>query len=205
MKNLIFIPVLLFISLSYAQEIKYSSFKKEIDKFQRKLNKEFEDPQESPLTKEDLEVFKSLDFFPADTNFRVVAAVKRTKDPKPFKMKTTTDRLPLYTIYAYVSFKLKGKTFNMPIYQNQKLMQTPEFEDYLFLPFTDLTNGKSTYGGGRYLDLEIPEGDTMIIDFNKAYNPYCAYNGKYSCPVTPKENHINVAINAGVKNFKGHQ
>jgi uncharacterized protein (DUF1684 family) len=204
MKNLIFISVFLFINLSFAQEIKRSNFKKDIERFQRKLNKEFEDPQESPLTKEELETFKSLDFFPADTNFRVIAKVERTKDPKPFKMKTTTDRLPLFTVYAYVTFKLKGKTFRLPVYQNQKLMRTTEFEDYLFLPFTDPTNGKTTYGGGRYLDLEIPEGDTMVIDFNKAYNPYCAYNGKYSCPIPPKENHIDVEVTAGVKKFEGH-
>lgn len=202
MKNLLFIPIFLFVSLSYAQKIKYSSFKKEIDRFQKKLNKEFKDPQESPLTKEDLKVFKSLEFFPADTNFRVIATVKRTKNPKPFKMQTTTDRLPVYTVYAYVSFKLKGKTYNMPVYQNQKLMITPEYKDYLFLPFTDLTNGKTTYGGGRYLDLEIPEGATMVIDFNKAYNPYCAYNAKYSCPIPPAKNHIDVEVTAGVKKFK---
>ncbi len=205
MKNLIFIPVFLFITFSYAQEkVKYSSFKKEIDKFQKKLNKEFKDTQESPLSEEDLKTFETLDFFPADTNFRVIAKVERTKDPKPFKMKTTTSRLPVYTVYAYITFKLKGKTFKLPVYQNQKLMQTPEYENYLFLPFTDLTNSKTTYGGGRYLDLDIPEGDTMVIDFNKAYNPYCAYNSKYSCPIPPEENHINVEVTAGVKNFKGH-
>ncbi len=81
---------------------------------------------------------------------------------------------------------------------------TTDFENYLFLPFTDLTNGNGTYGGGRYIDLEIPKGDTMVIDFNKSYNPYCAYNGKYSCPIPPKENDLNIAIKAGVKNYSKH-
>ena len=79
---------------------------------------------------------------------------------------------------------------------------TAEYEDYLFLPFTDKTNGDSSYGGGRYLDLKLPEGDSIIIDFNQAYNPYCAYNDKYSCPVPPKSNNLDIEVLAGVKTFK---
>ncbi len=204
MKKIILIPLLFIISISLAQQKEYDAYKKEISRFQKKLNNEFKDPQESPFSEDDLKNFKSLDFFPVDTNFRVTAKVIRTRDSKPFQMKTNTERLPLYTVYAIVSFKLNGKTYELPVYQNQKLMQTPEYKDYLFLPFTDLTNGKSTYGGGRYLDLEIPEGNTMIIDFNKAYNPYCAYNEKYSCPIPPQKNHLDTAIRAGVKKFKEH-
>ncbi|MCK5678470.1 MAG: DUF1684 domain-containing protein, partial [Flavobacteriaceae bacterium] len=92
----------------------------------------------------------------------------------------------------------------LEIYQNQKLILTTDYEDYLFLPFTDKTNGESTYGGGRYLDLKIPDGDTTVIDFNKAYNPYCAYNHKYSCPIPPKANQLDVEINAGVKAYEEH-
>jgi uncharacterized protein (DUF1684 family) len=204
MKRIIIIPLILLSTLIFSQEKKYNDFKKEISKFQKKLNAEFKDPMKSPLPKKDLKNFKTLDYFPADTNFRVIAILEFTKDPKPFTMKTTTDRQPVYTIYAYASFKLKGRSFRVPVYQNQKLMLTKDFENYLFLPFTDLTNGKTTYGGGRYLDLEIPKGDTMIIDFNKAYNPYCAYNGKYSCPIPPDENHLDVEVNAGVKNYIEH-
>ena len=83
-----------------------------------------------------------------------------------------------------------------------ELLDDEEFVDYLFLPFTDLTNGEATYAGGRYIDLAIPDGDTLIIDFNKSYNPYCAYNKKYSCPIVPKVNHLEIDINAGVKAFK---
>jgi uncharacterized protein (DUF1684 family) len=71
----------------------------------------------------------------------------------------------------------------------------------LFLPFSDLTCGKESYIGGRYIDLKIPTSDTILIDFNTAYNPYCAYNHKYSCPIVPLENDLPVAINAGVKKF----
>ena len=74
----------------------------------------------------------------------------------------------------------------------------------MFLPFSDETNGIESYGGGRYIDLRIPEGNTLIIDFNSAYNPYCAYNDKYSCPIVPRENYLRTRIEAGVKKFKDH-
>ena len=90
------------------------------------------------------------------------------------------------------------------IYQNQKLLLTDDFEDYLFLPFIDETNGESTYGGGRYIESRIPKGNTLMVDFNEAFNPYCAYNYKYSCPVVPIENTLNLKVEAGVKAYNKH-
>lgn len=176
--------------------------KNEIENFQKKLNKEFSSKADSPLTDEDLKTFKGLDFFPVDTTFRVTAKLEFHKDSKPFKMATTTDRLPIYKLYATAHFKIKGKACQLEIYQNQNLMQTPDYEDYLFLPFTDNTNGDTSYGGGRFMDLEIPENDEIIIDFNQAYNPYCAYNHKYSCPIPPKVNHLDLEVRAGVMAYK---
>jgi len=199
MKKSLVILFLLCITVSFAQESKQV---KEAKKFQQKLNKEFSSIEESPLTKEDLEVFESLDFFPIDSNFMVTASLILHKDSEPFQMKTTTDRLPVYKLYATANFKLNGKDYSLEIYQNEKLLLTPDYEDYLFLPFTDITNGESSYGGGRYIDLRLPKGNSIVIDFNQAYNPYCAYNAKYSCPVPPKSNHLDTAISAGVKNFK---
>ena len=95
-------------------------------------------------------------------------------------------------------FKLKGQQFNLNIYQNVE----SEDKDYLFLPFSDETNGIESYGGGRYIDLRIPEGNQLTIDFNSAYNPYCAYNDKYSCPLTPRKNHLDVEVKAGIKVFE---
>ena len=199
MKKIILISIcLISLQLSAQKNVKDSQ------KFQQKLNKEFANKEESPLTEEGFKTFKSLDFFPIDTTYIVVAKLKFIKNSKSFGMKTTTDRLPVYKLYAIATFKIKGVEYNLEIYQNQKLILTTDFEDYLFLPFTDKTNGESTYGGGRYLDLKIPDGDTTIIDFNKAFNPYCAYNHKYSCPIPPKANQLNVEINAGVKAYKEH-
>ena len=113
----------------------------EIEDFQKKLNKEFSSKADSPLTDEDLKTFEALDFFPIDTAFTVTAKLSIQKDSKPFKMATTTDRLPIYKLYAIASFVIKGKEYQLEIYQNQKMVLSPDYEDYLFLPFTDSTNG----------------------------------------------------------------
>ena len=114
-------------------------------------------------------------------------------------MKTSTSRRPVYEKYGDAVFEIDGKTYTLSIYQNHELLNIVGYRDYLFLPYTDLTNGEETYGGGRYIGLRIPKGDTIVIDFNKSYHPLCAYNHDYSCPIPPKENHLEVRIEAGVK------
>ncbi|WP_370100936.1 DUF1684 domain-containing protein [Xanthomarina gelatinilytica] len=172
--------------------------------FQRKMNADFKDATKSPLKDKDRKEFKGLDFFKFDSTYVVTATLTRTPDETPFRMKTTTDRLPMYVKYGVVTFKLKGKTHELNIYQDLDLKNQIGYDDYLFLPFLDLTNGDTTYGGGRYVECRIPEDDKVIIDFNTAYNPYCAYNEKYSCPIVPRENYLETKIEAGVKAFKKH-
>ena len=172
--------------------------------FQRELNAEYKDATKSPLTKKDLKHFKGLDFFKFDSSYVVTANFKRTPNEKPFKMKTTTDRLPEYVKYGEVTFTLNGETYKLNIYQNKELILKEGYEDYLFLPFLDFTNGDTSYGGGRYVDARLPEGDTIVIDFNKAYNPYCAYSDRYSCPIVPRVNYLKTKIEAGVKAFGEH-
>lgn len=170
--------------------------------FQKKLNAEFKDATTSPLHKKDRKAFKGLDFFKFDSAYIVKAAFKRTEKESVFEMKTNTTRTPEYVKYGELYFDLHGRRFLLNIYQNIELIKTEGYEDYLFLPFSDETNGVETYGGGRYIDAAIPEGDSLTIDFNKAYNPYCAYNEKYSCPIVPRQNYLNTRIEAGVKMFK---
>lgn len=177
---------------------------KSAEDFQEELNHGYADPEESPLEENDLKEFKGLDFFEIDPAYIVKAEFVRTPSESPFTMKTSTDRLPVYVKYGELYFTLKGKDLTLNVYQNQELTKDPEYFDYLFLPFTDLTNGRSTYGGGRYMELRIPDSREVILDFNKAYNPYCAYSGKYSCPILPKENDLKVEIFAGVKSFEKH-
>ena len=110
----------------------------------------------------------------------------------------------MYDIYGTVSFIIQGKTYQLNVYQSHSLKESKEYADYLFLPFMDLTNGKTTYAGGRYIDLKIPKSNEIVINFHTAYNPYCAYSARYSCPVVPEENFIEVEVNAGVKAPKPH-
>ncbi|MEE4257249.1 MAG: DUF1684 domain-containing protein [Bacteroidales bacterium] len=168
------------------------------------IDKEFADPESSPLTEEGLAHFSGLEFFPADPDYFVKARFVPNPDPEAFEMETTTERRPVYVKYGEAHFRMNGEDIVLEIYQSDKAKQMEEFREYLFLPFKDLTNGEETYGGGRYIDLKIPEGDEIMIDFNKAYNPYCAYNDRYSCPVPPKANHMNIRMPAGVKAYGEH-
>ncbi|TDD97487.1 DUF1684 domain-containing protein [Flavobacterium cellulosilyticum] len=172
-----------------------------VEKFQKKINSEFADAKTSPLTPEDLAAFKTLDFYPINKKFFVIAKFVRTKKEKPFEMKTSTDRKPMYVKYGEAHFSIDGKSFQLNIYKNIELSRKEEYKDYLFLPFSDLTSGNESYIGGKYIDLTTPIADTIVIDFNTSYNPYCAYNHKYSCPKVPLENDLNIEVKAGVKQF----
>jgi uncharacterized protein (DUF1684 family) len=172
-----------------------------IEKFQKGMNAEYADSKTSPLLPEDLKTFHGLDFYPANELFFVVAKFIRTENEQPFEMKTTTARKPVYVKYGEAHFSIDGQDFKLNIYSNIELSKKKEYKDYLFLPFSDLTCGNESYIGGRYLDLEIPQGDTIVIDFNRSYNPYCAYNPKYSCPKVPLENDLKIEIRAGVQKF----
>lgn len=167
--------------------------------YREKLNAEYADPATSPLDAEEREAFKGLPFFPIDTTYAVVARLKRSKRPKTVDMPTTQGTLRKYDIYGSVHFTLNGKEHRLFLYQSHQLRAMPKYSRHLLLAFTDLTTGHTTYGGGRFIDVEIPEGDTMTIDFNKAYNPYCAYSGRYACPITPKENSLDTEVSAGVR------
>ena len=172
-----------------------------VAKFQKELNAEYADAKTSPLTAENFTVFKTLDFYPVNETFFVVAKLVRTQKEKPFEMETSTDRKPLYVKYGELYFTINGRDFKLNVYKNIELSKKKEYRDYLFLPFSDLTSGAESYIGGKYIDLRIPKGDTIVIDFNTSYNPYCAYNYKYSCPKVPLENDLDIEIKAGVKKF----
>lgn len=204
MKRLSLLTIVFLTLLSCSNADKKKNYESQIKEFQYRLNVEYADKKTSPLTEDDFKTFKSLDFFPIDSTYKVTATLTYVKDAPVFKMETTTDRLPLYKMYLLAKFSIKGEEFEIPIYQSQELMTDPQYKDYLFLPFKDLTNGKSSYSGGRFLDLKLPPkgATTMVIDFNEAYNPYCAYNHKFSCPIPPDANVLDVAIPVGVKAYK---
>ncbi|WP_099718122.1 DUF1684 domain-containing protein [Flavobacterium sp. 2] len=198
MKNYIILCLLLTFSFGFSQK-KFKSV--DAEKFQKQINSEYADAKTSPLMEEDLKTFKTLDFYPINEKYFVNARFEKAENEKVFEMKTTGTRTPKYVKYGTIYFTIDGVEMQLNVYRNIELSEQEKYKDHLFLPFSDLTCGKESYIGGRYIDLKIPKGNTIAIDFNQAYNPYCAYNHKYSCPIVPLENDLKIEIKAGVKTF----
>jgi uncharacterized protein (DUF1684 family) len=155
------------------------------------------------LTIEEIEEFEGLDYFDYDSSYMVETKIRGRKG-KPSEMVTTTKRRPVYRKYGHVIFKLNGVKNKLNVYQPVIDEDLKEYGDYLFIPFRDKTSSFETYGGGRYIDMEVPTNKSVTIDFNLSYNPYCAYSYRYSCPVPPKSNTLKVEINAGEKTPLAH-
>ena len=180
------------------------SFNEQIDTHREKYKADFISNEHSPLKEGDL---KNLRFYNANSDYQVAAKVIILENQKPFKMPTYAGTTAEYIRFAKLTFDLLGKPLQLTLYKNIALSANPAYKDYLFLPFTDLTNNKETYGGGRYIDLkesDIKNG-TITLDFNKAYNPYCAYSDGYRCPIPPEENNLEVEIKAGERKYVGEK
>lgn len=148
-----------------------------------------------------------LHFYTVDPDYRVVADFEKLENTQWFLMPTSGTQRQIFRIYGIASFKIKNVPLQLFLYKSQNVYQDSSMTNYLFLPFTDITTGKETYEGGRYIDIYLQDikDNKLIIDFNKAYNPYCAYvSGKYNCPIPPKENALEIEIIAGEKKFKKH-
>jgi len=156
---------------------------------------------DSPLLPEKRAGFQGLSYYPVDPAFRVKANFENIVKGEEFVIQTSTEETRVYVKTGRLTFTLNGKKLTLMAYQDRSLLYAQGYGDKLFVPFADATSGRETYGGGRYLDLIRPGGNSVVIDFNLAYNPYCAYNPSYSCPIPPPENRLNVAITAGEKNF----
>lgn len=167
-----------------------------VDEYRRERDKFFKVSKDSPLKDEDRFGFQSLRYYDPSQEFVFRATLQNFEKPESLKMGTTTGDLRDAVKYGYIDFAVRGKSLRVHVYKF-----VPIQSSYLFVPFTDSTSGKETYGAGRYLDLEENETGTYLLDFNLAYNPSCAYNENYSCPIPPKENRLDAAIEAGEKNF----
>jgi len=151
------------------------------------------------------EQLQDMRFFPSNKEFKVQAKFTRNPEPISFEIPTSSGKMKTFQKYGEASFEINGTSQVLEIYQNLKTISMPQYRKSLFLPFTDNTNGESTYGGGRYIDLKIDDiiENTLTIDFNKSYNPYCAYSAGYNCPIPPEANHLNLEISAGEKLYAG--
>lgn len=177
-----------------------SNYEKQIVALREEKANELAKEQYGPL-KADQVAF--LDYFPVDASYKVKAKIEILFDEPVFRMPTYDGTSNEYKRYGIITFILQGKERVLNVYQSVALFQNPAYKNHLFLPFLDLTNGQESYSGGRYIDLSTDDikGDNVEIDFNKAYNPYCAYSNGYRCPVPPVENNLETKIMAGEKAF----
>jgi len=184
----------LLVNITLAQD---KTYKDSIESYFNKYVKEHE-----VVTGKDKEL---MSFFPVNEKYRINCKFERTVNSPWFRMESSGQIKRNYRVYGIIHFTINDTSVALNIYQSQDLMVTQQYRDHLFIPFTDATSGEETYESGRYIDLEINDikNDKLLIDFNKAYNPYCAYvSGKFNCPVPPAENRLVVAIRAGEKAFK---
>lgn len=178
-----------------------SNYENIVAAYRDSVNNAFADASTSILPPSQVAGFQGLDYFPVNKKFKVKAKFTRIENADTVIMKTSGTRTPPYRPYGWLNFKIDGKKFRLALYQSVD-PQRPHLNNYLLLAFTDLTTGKESYGGGRYLEFTV--GDVkhkMVIDFNYCFNPYCAYSDKYSCVIPPAENFIDYRIAAGVRKY----
>lgn len=164
----------------------------DLDAFRAEKNEFFGSHPQSPLTREQKKDFHELQYFPENDSLRLEVQVEEFENKQVFEMQTSTGDVQIYEKFGKFRFEVDGEEVELTIYQSQH---------GFFLPFVDTLAGKETYPAGRYLEPEALPGGHFIVDFNIAYNPYCAYNEMWSCPITPAENRLKVAIRAGEKLF----
>src|SRR5215467_13328996 len=167
----------------------------DLDDFRQEKDDFFKHDLHSPLTREQKKAFTGLSYFPENAALRLEVAVERLEAKETVQMQTSTGGVQPYQKYGRFKFTVDGQEAELTLYSG----------DYgYFLPFADALAGSETYGAGRYLEPEPLGGGKFLVDFNLAYNPYCAYNPNWSCPIPPRENRLNVPIRAGEKVFEGH-
>jgi uncharacterized protein (DUF1684 family) len=198
MRNFFAVVMMLFI-----QGVAAQTYNDSLKAFREKYRNDFLTDVRSPIKQK--ENLKFIQFFEGDSSYRISTSFMKAENATPFEMATLNGKTKTYVEYGIISFFLGGKNLSLKIYQSISLMSNPEYRDHLFLPFTDLTNGDETYEAGRYLDFTISDihDSILVVDFNKSYNPYCAYSPGYSCPKPPQENALPIKILAGEKNFSG--
>lgn len=171
----------------------------DIKKFQNQLNAEYRNPKKTPLRGSNFSDFKEHPFFPINLKYKIAAKFTKTENTQSFELPTSSGKTRTYREFGKATIVLEGQELTLTLYQNLALIKKNKYKDHLFLPFRDATNSIETYGGGKYMDLKIPTGEVIVLDFNKSYHPYCAYNAfDYNCPIVPAENILPIRIEAGV-------
>jgi uncharacterized protein (DUF1684 family) len=158
----------------------------------------FKSEEGSPILPQDKPGFVKLEYYPIDPSLRFSAVLHRYPIPKQIRLGTNTGEIRSGLRYGYFDFQAGGQACRLQVY---RLEDAAEHGASLFVPFRDATSGQETYAAGRYIDLKENTSGVYGLDFNRAYNPYCAYNSEFSCPIPPAENTLTVPIRAGEKKF----
>ncbi len=164
-----------------------------LEDYRRQKDLFFQRDPHSPLTPEQKRDFKGMQYFPENPALALELEIQEFEVQETIQMQTSTGDLRTFTRFGQIEFTVEGQPAHLTVYQS---------EHGFFLPFVDALAGSETYGAGRYLDPETLPNGKLDVDFNLAYNPYCAYNDRYSCPLPPAENRLSLAIRAGEKSFK---
>ena len=168
----------------------------ELTEFRQGKDQFFARDSQSPLLPEQQKHFRGLEYFPENPHLRLVLTLQEfpESEKEPIEMVTSTGDTRPHRRWGSFTFHVDGEEAALTVYQGAG-------QDELFLPFADATSGKETYGAGRYLDILPANDGRFLMDFNYAYNPYCAYNPHWTCPIPPAENRLEVPIRAGEKSF----
>lgn len=201
-KNIIFliaaVVVLISILYSFLGGNDHAAYVSEMNKEREDKDRFMKTSKESPFAGDTVE-FKGLQYYPPDPKYKVIADLTPIENKKPVTLGTNDAKEQRYLEYAYAEFDLDGYHHRLLILE---IIDMGPFKGTLFFAFGDETSASETYGAGRYLDLtKVPGSTTITLDFNKAYNPYCAYTEKYSCPLPPAENLLKIPISAGEKTY----
>ena len=165
----------------------------DVSDFRKEKDALFGTTEDSPLTAEQKNEFKGLKYLPEDERYHVKTKLEKGEGGEVANIKTSAGDTEVYKKYGKLKFNIESNEFTLTVYQSVN-------SNHLFLPFRDKTNKRETYHNGRYLEIE-DEGEVVDLDFNYAYNPYCAYNNNFRCPITPDENTLDVEIKAGEKRY----
>jgi uncharacterized protein (DUF1684 family) len=187
------LAILLYAWLGTESQPNYTA---EIEQQRKDKDHQFKTSADSPFAGDT--TFTGLRYFPVDPTYRVIADFVPAPQKQVVTLATSDGKQKHYNTFGYAEFTLHGKKNRLLILE---IMDPGPWRGTLFLAFGDETSARETYGAGRYLDVQKPKGKTLVLDFNLAYNPYCAYNHNYSCPLPPAENLLTIPIRAGELNY----
>ena len=193
--------LIIFLLIVCACNMRAQSYADSIAAFRKNYIKELLEDKRAPVKPGQV---GGITFFNADRSYCVWADFKETPGSVPFMIETHSGKKKPYREYGVLTFSIHDTVLTLHVYQGLDLVQDAAYKDYLFIPFTDETNYETTFAGGRYIDLAINDikDNKVLLDFNKCYNPYCAYADGYSCPIPPRENRIGIEIPVGEKMFQ---